>query len=69
MQNPEYREPPIDNNPKCLVAKVERGDVGVKSGKGFFDYADQPLVDVLRKRDARLLEVLDQVGDLIYQRV
>ncbi|WP_437773454.1 3-hydroxyacyl-CoA dehydrogenase family protein [Arthrobacter sp. KNU40] len=69
LQNSEYREPPLDNNPRSLVEKVERGDLGVKTGKGFFDYADEPLVDVLRRRDARLLEVFAKIGDLTYQRV
>lgn len=69
LQNADYQEPPVENSPKSLAEKVARGDLGVKSGKGFFDYGDHPLVDVLRTRDARLLEVLNRVGDLIYQRV
>ena len=41
--------------------------MGVKSGKGFFDYSDRDLEDVLRTRDDALIEVFDAVKDLIDQ--
>jgi 3-hydroxybutyryl-CoA dehydrogenase len=53
-----YPEPPIDNAPKSLVEKVEKGDLGVKSGKGFFDYTDKSLEENLAKRDDDLIRVL-----------
>ncbi len=37
---------------------VEKGQLGVKSGKGFYDYSDRPLSDVLRERDIKLVEML-----------
>ncbi len=69
LQNADYEEPPLDNNPRSLTEHLERGELGVSSGKGFFDYGDEPLVDVLRRRDKRLLEVFQQTRELIYQRV
>ena len=69
LQNKAFIEAPIDNDPISLVERVERGELGVKSGKGFFDYSDRPLEEVLKKRDAALLEVFNSVKDLIYERI
>ena len=48
---------------------MDSGDLGVKTGKGFFDYTDRPLEQVLRERDAALIKVFEDVKDLIYKRV
>ncbi|MBN1321695.1 MAG: 3-hydroxyacyl-CoA dehydrogenase family protein [Thermoleophilia bacterium] len=69
LQNPNFVEPPIDNQPKSLKQLMEAGDLGVKSGKGFFDYTDRPLEQVLRERDAALIKVFEDVKDLIYKRI
>jgi 3-hydroxybutyryl-CoA dehydrogenase len=69
LQNPNYLEPPIDNAPASLVERVKRGELGVKSGKGFFDYSDRPLVEVLKERDLKLMEVFKNTKDLIYKRI
>jgi len=53
-----YPEPPLDNAPKSLCSLVEKGDLGVKTGKGFFDYTDKPLEESLAKRDDDLIRVL-----------
>jgi 3-hydroxyacyl-CoA dehydrogenase len=69
LQNPDFPEPPIDDSPRSLAEHVERGELGVKSGKGFFDYGDRDLEDVLRGRDDALLEVFDAAKRLISTRV
>lgn len=69
LQNADFQEAPIDNQPKSLREAVERGDMGVKSGKGFFDYSDRPLPEVLRARDAALIDVFKNTKDLIYKRI
>jgi len=69
LQNKDFIEPPIDNNPRSLVELMERGELGVKSGKGFFDYSDRPLEQVLRERDAALIKVFEDVKDLIHKRI
>ena len=61
LQNPAFVEPPLDNAPHSLVEHVERGEFGVKSGRGFFDYGGRDLEEVLAKRDDALLEVLAAV--------
>jgi 3-hydroxybutyryl-CoA dehydrogenase len=69
LKNPDFLEPPIDNSPSSLVEHVEAGELGVKSGKGFFDYSDRDLREVLRTRDDALIEIFTQSKDLIEKRV
>ena len=56
-----YPEPPIDNAPQSLVARVQRGDLGVKTGRGFFDYSGQPIEQVLDARDDSLIRILKAI--------
>lgn len=69
LENPDYLEPPIDNAPSSLVERVQRGEMGVKSGKGFFDYSDRTLEEVLKERDVKLLEVFNNSKDLMYKKI
>ncbi|MFX1493977.1 MAG: 3-hydroxyacyl-CoA dehydrogenase family protein [Promethearchaeota archaeon] len=43
---------------------VEQGNLGVKSGKGFYDYGDRTELEVLRKRDELCLKMLDYLEQL-----
>ena len=69
LQNPDFVEAPIDNQPKSLLERVERGELGVKSGQGFFDYSDRPLEAVLKARDEALIKIFHENKELIYQRI
>ncbi len=69
LQNPDFVEAPIDNQPTSLKELMDKGELGVKTGKGFFDYSDRPLEQVLKERDAALIKVFEDVKDLIYQRI
>ena len=56
------KAPPIglateDKLSPTLLKLVEKGHLGVKSGRGFFDYADKPLSECLRDRDLKLIQV------------
>lgn len=41
---------------RVLTERVERGDLGAKTGKGFYDWSTKRAADVLAARDAELLE-------------
>ena len=69
LQNKDFIEAPIDNQPKSLKELMDAGELGVKTGKGFFDYTDRPLEQVLRERDAALIKVFEDAKDLIYKRI
>jgi len=58
LQNEQFLEPPIDNRPKSLFDLVEQGHLGVKTGRGFFDYQGRSLEEILRERDDHLLKIL-----------
>ena len=65
LANPHYVEPPPDNAPRSLAERVECGDLGVKTGKGFFDYGDRDLEEVLAARDHALITAFTAARDLI----
>jgi 3-hydroxybutyryl-CoA dehydrogenase len=69
LENKEFIDPPIDNAPKSLFDLVRRGDLGVKTGKGFFDYSDRSLEEVLKERDDALLGVFEATKHLIYKKI
>lgn len=58
LENPDFLEPPLDNQPRSLFDLVEKGHFGVKTGRGFYDYSGRKLEDVLKERDDNLLKVL-----------
>ena len=65
----QFVDAPVDSAPRSLVERVDRGEVGVKSGKGFFDYDGRPLEDVLHERDAAMIDVFNDMKDRIYKRI
>jgi 3-hydroxybutyryl-CoA dehydrogenase len=69
LKNEAFVDAPVDQEPRGLVERVGRGELGVKSGKGFFDYGGRSLEAVLHERDAAMLDVLGDVKDLIYKRI
>jgi len=59
LQNKAFLEAPMDNEPKSLFSRVEKGDLGVKTGKGFYDYSDKKLEEILKERDSYLLKIFE----------
>lgn len=50
-----------------LAEKLAAGDHGVKSGRGFYDWSQRDIGELLRKRDTQVLrqiELLKELGDL-----
>lgn len=55
LGNPCYKPPRI------LKEKVERGELGLKTGRGFFQYVDD---SVIRYRDKMMIKLLKNMGHL-----
>ena len=49
---------PLEYKPKMLYDLVEKGNLGVKSGKGFYDYHGKSEAEMCHDRDVRLLKLL-----------
>lgn len=56
-----FFDPPIDNKPVSLQSNIDAGNLGVKSGRGFYDYTGRELTDILNDRDRYLLKVMDSL--------
>ena len=51
----------LDNstdNPKFMYDKMEKGELGIKSGKGFYDYSGKSTAQVLDEKNRKLLRQL-----------
>jgi len=69
LENEDYLEAPFDNKPKSLIERVEKGDLGVKTGRGFYDYTGRKYEEVLKERDAQLLKVFNNLKEQIYKTI
>lgn len=49
---------PLEYKPKKLFELVEKGYVGIKAGKGFYDWKGRSEADICHERDIRLLRLL-----------
>ncbi len=52
---------------RCLVDKVAAGQLGMKSGRGFYDWSKRDATKVIENRDrqiARQLDFLKEIGEL-----
>jgi len=45
---------------ELLKEKVSQGQVGAKSGRGFYDWSKRPLQEVIRKRDDHLMALMKE---------
>lgn len=46
-----------DEMPRTLAEHVERGELGIKTGRGFYDYTDVDIEELKIKRDKQLFEI------------
>lgn len=69
ITNASYVMPETSKRPKALFDHVDKGELGVKTGKGFFDYSGRSAAEVCQKRDRMLLKVFKETKNLINERV
>jgi len=50
--------------PRFVTELVEKGDLGVKTSKGIFDYGGRSEAEVLKKRDRQYLKVLAKLEEI-----
>ncbi|TNB48921.1 3-hydroxyacyl-CoA dehydrogenase family protein [Martelella lutilitoris] len=51
-------QPPENAGYSAVLARlIEEGRTGVRAGKGFYDYGDEPVEDLLHRRDLGLLQL------------
>jgi len=58
-RNPSIRLVSTGRRPKTLSQLVKKGYLGVKSGRGFYDYTSSNVADVLKERDNKLIKLLE----------
>ena len=57
LLNKSYTPPPVRGKSDTIDALVSQGHYGVKTGKGFYDYGDGPVEEILKARDEKLLKL------------
>ncbi len=56
LNNKNYVPAPDPNRPKMIFDHYDKGEYGVKTGTGFYDYTHQSYTETLRQRDRMLLQ-------------
>lgn len=69
IKNASYVMPETSTHPTALFSHVDKGELGVKTGKGFFDYGGRSAAEVCRERDKKLIEVFRTTGHLIKEKI
>lgn len=69
IKNASYVMPETSQHPKALFEHVDKGELGVKTGKGFFDYEGRSAAEVSRERDKKLIEVFRATGHMIKEKI
>lgn len=67
LQNAAYKVPPQRDRSEAVDRLVAQGNLGVKTGKGFYDYGGRSPEEIMRERDIKLIklyEFLKQLGEL-----
>lgn len=57
-RNPSIRLISNERHPKTLSQLVKKGSLGVKSGRGFYDYSSRSIEEVLKERDRKLVRLI-----------
>jgi 3-hydroxybutyryl-CoA dehydrogenase len=57
---------PVNMSPALLHDRVQRGDLGVSTGRGFYDYEGRSTLQLQRERDLRLWQAVQRLSDLVF---
>jgi 3-hydroxybutyryl-CoA dehydrogenase len=57
IEKPSFPPTPIDYKPKKIFELVKQGCLGVKTGRGFYDYGGRTEEEVCRERDIKLIRI------------
>ena len=67
IRNATYQAPPQRTSSKSVDALIAQGKLGVKNGKGFYDYGGRSPEEIMKERDLKLIrlrEFLKEMGEL-----
>lgn len=64
LSDPRFVDAPVDLSPAALKSRVDQGDLGIATGKGFYDYIGRSPLELQRARDIRLWQAISALGDL-----
>jgi 3-hydroxybutyryl-CoA dehydrogenase len=57
LEKPSFPPTPLEYKPKKIFELVNQGHLGVKTGKGFYDYQGRTEIEVSRERDIKLIKL------------
>jgi 3-hydroxybutyryl-CoA dehydrogenase len=58
LEKPSFPPTPLDYKPKKIFELIEQGFLGVKSGRGFYDYKGRSEAELCKERDAKIIKLL-----------
>lgn len=67
LKNAAYKVPPQRTKSETVDRLVAQGKLGVKTGKGYYDYGGRSPEEIMRERDIKLIklrEFLREIGEL-----
>lgn len=59
LRNGAYQPAPAPSADNLVFRHTQKGDLGVKSGNGFYAYSARPYEDTLKQRDAQLVKSVE----------
>lgn len=65
LNNRAYTPAPPPDRPQIIFSHTEKGQLGVKTGRGIYDYSHLPYEQVLQQRDSMLLRCVALAEDLL----